>query len=308
MNGLLVLDKPAGLTSHDVVAIVRRATGEKSIGHLGTLDPMATGVLPLLLGKYTRLAQFFGQAEKLYRGTIRFGYATDTFDAEGTAAGPAQALTMSLEELRVLALRFDGEMDQMPPIFSAKKINGVPAHKLARAGAEVPVKPARIRIHSFVLTGIASDGMSQRDAGGELVADLAEFTMHVSAGGYVRSVAHELGQAAGCGAHLASLQRVQAGPFSLEHSVTVDQLKSLSGDGSGAEIERLLPHPRTLLPEMPAVTVDDRIAGRIRNGMQVNLPEFSNAPLIKVFTGPSDLLAVARRVAGTLSQPIVVLG
>ncbi len=134
MNGLLILDKPAGMTSHDVVAIVRRATGERAVGHLGTLDPMATGVLPLLLGKYTRLAQFFGQAEKSYTGTIRFGFATDTFDAEGAAAGEAVALTKSLAELKELALRFHGEMDQVPPVFSAKKIGGVPAHKLARAG------------------------------------------------------------------------------------------------------------------------------------------------------------------------------
>ena len=306
MNGLLVLDKPAGMTSHDVVAIVRRATGEKSIGHLGTLDPMATGVLPLLLGRYTRLAQFFGQAEKRYRGAIRFGWATDSFDAEGVATGAARPLGMGLEELRVLARRFHGEMDQMPPIFSAKKINGVPAHKLARAGAEVPVKPARIRIHGFELTGMTSDACSQRGVDGEPVKDLVEFTMHVSAGGYVRSVAHELGQDAGCGAHLASLQRVQAGPFTLAQGVTMEQMKGLSGDGAG--IERLLPHPRTLLPEMPAVTVDERIAGRIRNGMQVNLPEFSNAPLIRVFTSQTELLAIARRVAGTLAQPTVVLG
>src|SRR6202042_603348 len=115
MNGLLVLDKPQGMTSHDVVAIVRRATGEKSIGHLGTLDPMATGVLPLLLGKFTRLAQFFGKAEKYYEGTIRFGFATDTFDFEGTAAGEGRPLAYGLEELRGLAARFQGEMEQMPP-------------------------------------------------------------------------------------------------------------------------------------------------------------------------------------------------
>src|ERR1700744_412927 len=114
MNGLLVLDKPSGVTSHDVVAIVRRATGEKSIGHLGTLDPMATGVLPLLLGKYTRLAQFFGQAEKHYTGNIRFGFATDTFDAEGTPAAEPQPLTLDLDALRALAARFHGEIPQMP--------------------------------------------------------------------------------------------------------------------------------------------------------------------------------------------------
>lgn len=291
MNGLLVLDKPSGLTSHDVVAIVRRTTGEKSIGHLGTLDPMATGVLPLLLGKYTRLAQFFGQAEKYYEGSIRFGFATDTFDAEGTAVGDAQLLTRSLEELRELSRGFHGEIDQVPPVYSAKKINGVAAHKLARAGVEVAVKPARITIHDFRLLG--------------LQGDTAAFEMHVSAGGYVRSVAHELGQLAGCGAHLASLRRTRAGLFTLNESVTVEQLKQASGP---AEIAALLPHPRTLLPEMPAVTVDEQMAGRLRNGMQVNLPEFSQAPLVKVFTSPTDLLAITRRVAGTLMQPIVVMG
>jgi tRNA pseudouridine55 synthase len=289
MNGLLVLDKPSGVTSHDVVAIVRRATGEKSIGHLGTLDPMATGVLPLLLGKYTRLAQFFGQAEKHYTGQIRFGFATDSFDAEGIPEGSVRPLTLSLEELQALGQRFNGEIDQLPPIFSAKKINGVAAHKLARAGAEVAVKPVRITIHNFALTSL--DG------------DTAAFTMAVSAGGYVRSVAHELGQLAGCGAHLSSLRRTRAGVFVLDQAITIDQLKS----ASIAELQALLPHPRTLLPEMPSVTVDDQVAGRLRNGMQVNLPDFSQAPLLKIFTTPTDLLAIGRRIAGTLVQPIVVL-
>jgi tRNA pseudouridine55 synthase len=155
----------------------------------------------------------------------------------------------------------------------------------------VPVKAARITIHDFALTSL--DG------------DTAAFTMQVSAGGYVRSVAHELGQMAGCGAHLASLRRTRAGVFTLAEAVTVDQLKQAS---SAAETEGMLPHPRTLLPEMPSVTVDDQLAGRLRNGMQVNLPDFSQAPLVKVFTGPTDLLAIARRIAGTLMQPIVVMG
>jgi tRNA pseudouridine55 synthase len=290
MNGLLVLDKPAGMTSHDVVAIVRRVTGEKSIGHLGTLDPMATGVLPLLLGKYTRLAQYFGQAEKSYTGTIRFGFATDTFDAEGTAVGEAVALTRSLAELSELALRFHGAMDQMPPVFSAKKIGGVPAYKLARAGKDVPVKAARITIHNFELLG--------------LEGEVASFAMSVSAGGYVRSVAHELGEMAGCGAHLASLRRTQAGVFGLAESVALDELKAMTRE----ELEARLPHPRTLLVEMPSVMVDERTAGRIRNGMQVNVPEFSAAPMVKVFSGPRELLCVAKRVAGTLVQPVVVMG
>jgi tRNA pseudouridine55 synthase len=289
MNGLLILDKPAGMTSHDVVAIVRRATGEKSIGHLGTLDPMATGVLPLLLGKYTRLAQYFGQAEKSYTGAIRFGFATDTFDAEGVATACPVALAKTLEELQGLAKRFHGVMDQMPPVFSAKKINGVPAHKLARAGKEVAVKPARITIHRFELL--------------ELDEETASFAMQVSAGGYVRSVAHELGQMAGCGAHLFALRRTQAGAFTLAQAIPLEELKAMTAQ----EVEARLPHPQTLLPEMPAVTVSEQTAGRIRNGMQVNVPEFSQAPLVKVFTGPRDLLAIGRRIAGTLIQPVVVM-
>jgi tRNA pseudouridine55 synthase len=252
---------------------------------------MATGVLPLLLGKYTRLAQFFGHAEKSYTGTIRFGYATDSFDADGELASETRPLTKSLDELREISLHFNGSMQQVPPIFSAKKINGVPAHKLARAGVEVPVKPATIFIHNFALAGIEGDTTT--------------FEMTISAGGYVRSVAHELGQLAGCGAHLSSLRRTRAGAFTLADSITVDQLKAAAGDE--AAVLALLPHPRAMLTEMPSVTVDDQAAGRLRNGMQVNLPEFSNAPLIKVFTSPTDLLGIAKRIAGTLTQPIVVL-
>src|SRR6185437_15261070 len=156
-----------------------------------------------------------------------------TFDAEGTATSNPKPLTCSLEELRELGLGFRGEIDQVPPVYSAKKINGVAAHKLARAGVEVAVKPARITIHDFKLL--------------QLQGDVATFEMHVSAGGYVRSVAHELGQLVGCGAHLASLRRTRAGVFALKDAVTVDQLKRAAGP---EEIETLLPHPRTLLPEM----------------------------------------------------------
>jgi tRNA pseudouridine55 synthase len=290
MNGLLIIDKPAGMTSHDVVSVVRRVTGERSVGHLGTLDPMATGVLPLLLGKYTRLAQFFSDSDKYYTGTIRFGFATDTFDGEGEPQSAPIPLALTLDQLRSLAMRFQGTIDQVPPVYSAKKIGGVPAHKLARAGKEVPVKAARITIHDFTLDAL--DG------------DTASFTMHVSAGGYVRSVAHELGQLAECGAHLASLRRTQAGAFTLAHSLTADELKALGP----AEIETRLPHPRTMLPDLPSVIVDELTSGRIRNGMQVNVQELSAAPLIKVFSGPRDLLCIARRIAGTLVQPVVVLG
>ncbi len=291
VNGLLIIDKPGGVTSHDVVARVRRATGQKSVGHLGTLDPMATGVLPLLLGKFTRLAQYFGALEKAYTGTIRFGFATDTYDAEGEPQGEAIPLRQDLAELRRLAEQFQGEVEQMPPPFSAKKIAGKAAYKRARAGETPKLKPVRVDIREFVLEDKSGDAVT--------------FRMRISAGGYVRSVAHELGQAAGCGAHLASLRRTAAGAFTLEDAMPLETVEQLAEAG---ELEQKMPHPRAILPDLPAVTVDEKTAGRLRNGMQVNLPDFSNAPLVRIFAGQRELMAIGRRVAGTLFQPVAVFG
>jgi tRNA pseudouridine55 synthase len=292
VNGLLIIDKPAGITSHDVVGRLRKITGERSIGHLGTLDPMATGVLPLMLGKFTRLAQFFSSAEKTYSGTIRFGFATDTYDAEGEAAGPDSKPVLTLDQIRSAASRFHGEIQQMPPNFSAKKIAGTPAYKLAREGKPVDLKAVPINILSFEILSLA--GVE------------ASFTISISAGGYVRSVAHELGQQLGCGAHLSSLRRTQAGVFTLAEAHTLDELQPLTGNVEA--LEALCVHPRTLLPEMPSVTGDAFTLGRLRNGAQANLPEFSHAPLVKVFAGQRELAGIARRVAGTLFQPLVVMG
>jgi tRNA pseudouridine55 synthase len=277
------------MTSHDVVSRVRRIAREQSVGHLGTLDPMATGVLPLLLGKYTRLAQFFSMADKTYTGTIRLGFATDTYDAEGATVGTVCEPSLTLEQVREAALPFRGEIEQMPPVFSAKKIGGKPAYKLAREGKPVELKPKTIHVHEFVVT--------------DLVEDTASFEMRVSAGGYVRSVAHELGMALGCGGHLSSLRRTQAGVFTIDEAWTLEALAEL-----GSEIERATVHPRTLLPAMPCVSGDSMALGKLRNGGQANLAEFSDAAMVKVFAGQRELAAVAKRVAGTLFQPVMVLG
>ena len=153
-----MIDKPGGITSHDVVNRLRRITGEKSIGHLGTLDPMATGVLPLLMGRFTRLAQYFSAAEKGYTGSIRFGFSTDSYDAEGEPAGPDQwpeaAQSMTLARVQAAAARFHGEMQQMPPAFSAKKIDGRPAYELAREGKPVQLNSARVKIDAFTIDSL----------------------------------------------------------------------------------------------------------------------------------------------------------
>src|ERR1700733_7501997 len=154
MNAVLILDKPAGLTSHDVVNLLRRVLQGRSVGHLGPLDPLATGVLPLVVGNLTRLAQFYTSSEKTYEGTIRFGFATDTYDAEGEPTTPVQALAVSLDQLRQLASRFQGMIEQTPPPFSAKKIQGVPAYKLARKHAEVTLKPVQVEIKEFQITQV----------------------------------------------------------------------------------------------------------------------------------------------------------
>lgn len=292
MNGLLVIDKPAGMTSHDVVGILRRITGERSIGHLGTLDPTATGVLPLLLGKFTRLAQYFSSAEKSYIGTIRFGFATDTFDADGKPAGPDLAPDLTLDAVRAAAARFHGVIEQMPPPYSAKKISGTPAYKLAREGKPVELKAVTIHIHGFEIIS--------------LIGAEAAFTMKISAGGYVRAVAHQLGQDLACGGHLSSLRRTQAGAFTLSEARSLDELQLLAGNVEA--LEQLCIHPRNLLPEMPSVSGDVFARGWLRNGAQANLPEFSQAPLVKVFAGQRELVGIARRVAGTLFQPVIVMG
>jgi tRNA pseudouridine55 synthase len=289
MNGLLLIDKPQGITSHDVVAQMRRATSEKSIGHLGTLDPMATGLLPLLLGKWTRLARFYGSLPKTYTGVVRFGYATDTFDAEGEQVGEAQKPVLTLEQLRAMAHAMLGESEQVPPVYSAKKIDGKAAYVRARAGETPVMKPVRIAISAFQI-----ENLEGADAG---------FQLAISSGGYVRSVAHALGQQAGCGAHLAVLRRVAAGPLRIESAFTLQQVQAMAEAG---ELEQAMPHPRTMLPELPSVTVDGGTLARMRNGMQIALPEFTGASVVKVFATQREMVGVAERVAGALFQPSIV--
>ncbi len=288
MNAVLIIDKPQGFTSHDVVARVRRICQERSVGHLGTLDPMATGVLPLVLGKMTRIAQFFGDAEKEYKGTIRFGYATDTYDAEGEQITPEQIPQVSLEDLTRMSAPLRGAFLQTPPPYSAKKINGVPAYRLARKDAAPELKAVPVDVKEFALESLNG-------------ADL-EFRCTVSAGTYVRSLAHELGILAGCGAHLKRLRRTRSGTFGLQDAMSLEELeRALSAS------ERVGLHPRAILPQLPAVTADELCAARIRHGNPVNLPEMSNAKLVKVFRGQTELIAIASRIAGTLFQPKVVL-
>jgi len=290
LNGVMVVDKPQGWTSHDVVARCRKLLGERSIGHLGTLDPMATGVLPLVIGRMTRLSQFYSGSAKRYEGVIRLGVETDTYDADGEPVGDEHDVQVSLEDVRAVVRGFIGPQRQVPPPFSAKKIKGVPAYKLARRKVEVDLKPVEIEVHEFEITGLQGNE--------------ASFTCRVSSGTYVRSLAHELGQKLGCGAHLASLRRTAVGEFEIAQAHALEEIESAAGERRGAD---LLVHPRRLLPGMPSVTADEEAIARIRAGRTVNLPEMSRSKWVKVFAGQTDLICLATRVAGTLFHPKVVL-
>jgi len=323
MNGAIIVDKPAGWTSHDVVNRMRRILQQRSVGHLGTLDPLATGVLPLVTGSLTRLAQFYISSEKTYEGVIRFGFSTNTYDADGEPSGEACPVTLALQSLQELAAKFLGVIEQVPPPFSAKKIQGVPAYKLARKQKEVILQPVSVEIKEFVITAVE--------------ADRAHFRARVASGTYMRSVAHEMGQRLGCGAHLEALRRTAVAEFDITHAHSLekieDQARNCHSDRNAAELhvwgghsrppisprslhptepqlsaglEALFIHPRQLLPQFPSVTADEPTAARIRSGRPINLPELSRARQVKVFAGQRELLAIATRVAGTLFHPKIV--
>ena len=290
MNGVVIIDKPTSLTSHDVVNRVRRILGQRSVGHLGTLDPLATGVLPLVIGNLTRLAQFYTTSEKVYEGVIRFGFATDTYDAEGEPTTSSKSVQVTLQQCRELATGFRGVVEQMPPPFSAKKIHGVPAYKLARKQREVPLKPIKVEIKEFEIVDVGNDR--------------ASFRARVASGTYMRSVAHEMGRQLGCGGHLASLRRTALAEFDLAEAHSLDKLDSAA---KTQQLEDVCVHPRKLLPQFPSVTASDEMAARIRSGRTVNLPELSRAKQVKVFYGQRELISIASRVAGTLFHPKIVL-
>ena len=306
MNGVLIIDKPPGLTSHDVVGRARRILGERSIGHLGTLDPMATGVLPLVVGNFTRLAQFYLHSEKCYAGTIRFGFSTDTYDAEGDPTSAPQDISLDKHKLELVAANFRGIIEQIPPPFSAKKIKGVPAYKLARKHQEVILNPVQVEIKELEILSLEKDRV--------------HFRAQVASGTYMRSVAHDMGQLLGCGAHLEVLRRTAVSEFRLDEACKLEELGPAAGNSdlertpssargrfTAGYLDRYFVHPRKLLPEFPSVASDEATAARIRSGRTVNLPEFSRARQVKVFLGQVNLIAIATRVAGTLFHPKIVL-
>jgi tRNA pseudouridine55 synthase len=311
LDGALVVDKPAGRTSHDVVEAVRRLLGFRQIGHLGTLDPLATGVLVLLLGRATRLARFYTGRRKRYDCTVRFGFATDTYDSDGEAQGPDLAPSINREAIERFAAGFVGRIKQTPPPFSAKKIHGKPAHELARKNKPVELKPVEVDVYEFRL--IAVEG------------SLAQFTIECGAGTYIRSLAHELGKLESSGAHLAQISRTAVGEFTLDQAVSAADLAAASR--AGKITEHIIPL-EGLLPNLPRATVLPLVERRIRHGAKFNITLAQIQPgrtaaaqgatseldsgewkpaRLRVFSGQGHLIAIAEAVVPGTYQPVVVL-
>ncbi len=249
MDGILNVNKPAGLTSFRVVAAVRRASGEKRVGHAGTLDPDATGVLPVCLGKATRVVEFLSDASKSYRATVRLGVTTDTYDASGNITARTDPAAITQEQVEAPLAPFRGRIQQTPPMFSALKQAGKPLYALAREGKTVERKSRTVTIHRLELTGW----------------EPPEFTLELdcSKGTYVRSLAHDLGQALGCGAHLSGLVRTRVGAFTIEDTVGLEEAIEAFQSGKG---DALLAPIDSVLGEMAAVTVTGEETDAVRKG------------------------------------------
>lgn len=310
-DGILVVNKPRGKTSHDVVEAVRRLVGFRGIGHFGTLDPLATGVLVLALGRATRLARFYSGRRKRYTCAVRFGFSTDTYDADGEPLGPDTAPALNQKELEAYAARFLGKIKQTPPSFSAKKIHGRPAHELARKNKPVKLEAVEVEVNEFRLTGVEGS--------------LARFEVECGAGTYIRSLAHDLGALQGSGAHLAEITRTAVGEFTLDQA---GQLPELNEEAKTGRLEKRIIRLESLLAELPRATILPIVEKRVRHGAKFNVslaqiqpgkaPSIPGAPAqldsddwkpsrLRVFNQQGQLIAIAEPVVPRTYQPVVVL-
>jgi tRNA pseudouridine55 synthase len=297
--GVFIIDKPAGWTSHDVVAALRRLLHTRQVGHFGTLDPFATGVLPLSVGKATRFAQFYLKSRKVYQGAIRFGHATDTFDATGQPSSDRVTPHLELGAVERVFRDFTGRLMQTPPPFSAKRVGGVRAYELARQRKPFALAPVDVEVYALELLSIQGD--------------LVGFAVECSGGTYVRSLAHDIGQRLGCPAHLASLRRTAVAEFTENRAVTLAKLAESDQQG---ELDTWRVPLEALLPECPALVVRGREEISVRHGHAFELAQaFRPEPagrgpvmtVLKILNAERRLIAVARHVAGSVYHPDLVL-
>jgi tRNA pseudouridine55 synthase len=302
LSGVYIIDKPAGLTSHDVVARVRKILNTRQVGHFGTLDPFATGVLPLSAGKATRFAQFYLRSRKAYEGTIRFGFSTDTYDATGRPTSEAVASPLDAGSINNIFAELTGRILQTPPPYSAKRVGGTRAYELARQHKPVDLKPVEVEVYALELLGIENDHV--------------RFAVECSGGTYVRSLAHDMGQKLGCGAHLAQLRRTAVAEFNQARMVT---LEKLAAEVEAGNLDSCRVPMEALLPDCPELVVRGREEQSVRHGHRFELaqalrPGRGGAPgrasaikILKILNSDHRLVAIARHVAGAVYHPDLVL-
>lgn len=300
--GVLIVDKPAGLTSHDVVAKVRRILGIQQVGHFGTLDPFATGVLPLSIGKATRFAQFYLKSRKAYEGTIRLGFSTDTYDATGKPTSQPVPPVHDLAALEKVFEGFTGRLMQMPPPYSAKRVSGKRAYELARQQKPFQLAPVEVEIYALELLGLEGDQI--------------KFAVECSGGTYVRSLAHDIGQKLGCGAHLEGLRRTAVAEFTESRAVSIEGLAKAVEEG---KLDSCLVPLEGLLPDCPELVVRGREEKSVRHGHKFQLAQMLAAgraaspgrlppvSLLKILNPEHRLIAIARHVSGAIYHPDLVL-
>jgi len=292
LSGFLIIDKPSGVTSFSMVALVRRLTGVKRVGHAGTLDPLATGVLPVAIGQAARLIEYLDDASKTYAARVRFGAATDTYDAEGAVTSTHDASGVTAEALRQALPEFIGEVVQTPPLYSAIKVAGKPLYRYAREGAAVEVASRSVLIHRIEL--VAFDTATAE----------AEIEVRCGKGTYIRSLAHDLGQRLGCGAHLAALRRTSSGGFGIDDAHTPAEIDAVSAEGRLAE---LLLAPDRAVERRPAAIFADDHALDVRSGRDVRLASSADIDLCRAYTLEGEFVGVLRRLGDGLWHPEKVL-
>jgi tRNA pseudouridine55 synthase len=304
MNGVLVIDKPAGMTSHDVVAQARKIVRERRIGHTGTLDPFATGVLVLLIGGATRLAQYVA-SEKEYEAVIRLGYATETGDTSGKPLSNSLQLTAEMrtnEKIENALSQLRGIIKQVPPMYSAKKMRGRKLYELARLGQNIAREAACVTVYAFEALG---DGSQLLKENPDKTLDL-KVRVVCSAGTYVRTLAEDFGSLLGVGAHLAELRRIRAGDFVVSAAATLEQLQQVVDESSVGTI--LLP-PEAALSRLPFVHLSSEDAQHARHGMAISSPanEWSKGDNVALFDENERLIGVGSYDGEKLLRPRVVI-
>ena len=285
MDGVININKPAGMTSHDVVSRLRKILNIKKIGHTGTLDPDATGVLPMCVGRGTKLSEMLMSSEKQYRAGLTLGVSTDTQDSSGTILSQRQ-VSVGEAEIRDVISRFIGELEQIPPMYSAIKVEGKKLYELAREGKEIEREPRKVTIYNIGIESINLD------------KNLIEMTVDCSKGTYIRTLCNDIGEALGCGGHMSALTRTRSGRFEIENTVTLEEIEQRAQENDFGFITPL----EEVLVEYRKVILAEKNAWRVRNGIKTSVAGVCEGEIYRIFDEQGNFLALAKQENGSFAM------